>query len=283
MAAAPAWRRLLGRSHGPAFTAAACHGPLSPFASSGTAGPLALLAPQRRWWWDPDASRKHRDKKAFSRGKYLYVAGQVPVVLLETVRGVGRKGEIVKVKRGYARHRLVPNGLAVFGTWENIDMYADPALVDEAVSKTRADTARGRLPFDWVSEIRLRYIRWARDDEPSTLLEPISLWEVLEDVSDRHELDLLPGNVDFPADGIGSLGVHQVPVSLQFRNPEAAAGRYGISVEVISRQSQEDRLRREEMQRAVQESRRFELPQRALPGASGSGAFDAEGEFEEEV
>lgn len=76
---------------------------------------------------------------------------------------VGVKGQIVHVKRlravisgpsaprrGYARHHLVPNGLAAFGTWENIDMHADPGLIEDPTLKARVATQRGQLPFDWA-------------------------------------------------------------------------------------------------------------------------------------
>jgi len=230
----------------------------------------AARATQRRWWWDVDATKKKFDKPAFTNSEYCFVRGQVPIVLLQPVRGLGQKGQIVSVKRGYARHQLVPKGLAVFGTWENIDMYADPALVEDPSLKSRVQSARGRLPFDWVDEIRLVFVRWARQDHPTTLLEPIRVWEVLEELSEHHELDLLPGNIDVPEGGFGSTGFHEVPVRIAFRNPESAAGRYTLRVEVISRQSQEDQLRREEMAEAVAQSLRFELPQRALPSRDRS-------------
>merc|ERR1712113_1350845 len=144
------------------------------------------------------------------------------VVMLSSVRGVGRKGQIVNVKRGFARHHLVPKGLAVFGTWENIDSYADPTLVEDATLKARVQAERGRLPFDWVDDIRLKFVRWAREDNLASLLEPITMWDLLEEVSENHELDLLPGNVDMPEGGISDVGTHQVPVRIAFRNPESA-------------------------------------------------------------
>lgn len=216
---------------------------------------------QRRWWFDVGASRKNYDKPAYTGSRYVFVRGQVPVVMLQTVRGVGQRGQIVSVKRGFARHHLVPKGLAVFGTWENIDMYADPALVDDPSLQARAREHRGRLPFDWVDEIDLLFVRWAREDDFSVLLEPITIWDVLMELSTDHELDLLPGNLEMPEEGFSKVGEHEVAVKIAFRNPESAAGRYTIRVEIVSQQSRQDELRREEMARAVEESRRFVLPQ----------------------
>lgn len=232
---------------------------------------------QRRWWFDPDASKKNYDKPAVTGSRHLFIKREVPVVLLQAVRGLGPQGKIVNVKRGYARHFLVPKGLAVFGTWENIDQYADPALVEDPTLKARAATERGRLPFDWVSEIQLRFVRWARDDSLSSLLEPITVWEVLEQLSAEHELDLLPVNVGLPPGGIDAIGKHEVPIRMSFRNPEAAAGSYSVMVEVVSQQSLEEELRREEMQRNVEQSMRFQLPQRG-----GAATFLDGIDFEDE-
>lgn len=196
--------------------------------------------------------------------------------MLKKVKGLGEKGEIVNVKRGYARHQLVPKGLAVFGTWENIDAYADPDLVEDPAVKARVATERGRLPFDWVDDVRLQFVRWAREDELHTLLEPISVWDILQSLSTDHELDLLPTNVDLPEGLITQVGVHEVPVRIAFRSPEAAAGRYTITVEAVAQQSLQDELRREEMAKAVADSIRFQLPQRG-------GALGAMEEEEEEL
>lgn len=237
---------------------------------------------QRRWYWDHDASRKRYDKPAVTASKHIFIRAQVPVVLLQPVRGLGPTGKIVNVKRGYARHFLVPKGLAVFGTWENIDEFADPTLVDDPLTKAREVVERGRLPFDWVDEIRMRFVRWACDDRPKVLLEPISLWDVLEELSESHELDLLPGNLTMPEGGIVDVGLHEIGAKIAFRNPEAAAAKYTMLLEAVSQQSLEEELRREEMSRNVAESMRFQLPERGgavdlvggLDAEEGTGYLD---------
>ena len=42
------------------------------------------------------------------------------VILLEKVRNLGALGETVKVRSGYGRNYLIPNGLAVMATKDNI-------------------------------------------------------------------------------------------------------------------------------------------------------------------
>lgn len=259
-----AWQRFLGRSltHG----CSARHGApaLTTAWGSSEVGLGGASCQQRRWWFDVDANRRsgNWDKPAYTGTKYVFIRQHVPVVLLKNMRSLGKKGQIVNVKRGYARHQLVPKGLGLFATWENIDAYADPALVDDPTLKARIAADRGRLPFDWVDDIELEFIRWAREDALDTLLEPILVWDILQVLSADHELDLLPANVDLPAAGIATVGRHQVPVKIAFRNPESAAGRYTVDVTVVAQQSLQDELRREEMAKAVEESRRFQLRER---------------------
>ncbi|MBQ1422696.1 MAG: 50S ribosomal protein L9, partial [Firmicutes bacterium] len=42
------------------------------------------------------------------------------VILLETVRGSGKAGEVVNVSDGYARNLLIPKGLAQEATPQNM-------------------------------------------------------------------------------------------------------------------------------------------------------------------
>merc|ERR1711957_40313 len=121
---------------------------------------------------------------------------------------------------------------------------------------------RGRLPFDWVDEIKLQFVRRAREDQLSNLLEPVSVWDILQELSNSHELDLLPSNLDMPAEGLLRVGITEVPVRIAFRDPESAAGRYTMSIEVVSEQSLLEEQRRKQMAQALTESRKFSIPQR---------------------
>jgi len=53
------------------------------------------------------------------------------VVLLENVKNVGNKGEIVEVKDGYGRNFLIKTGKGVIGNKENIAM-AEKTKAEEA-------------------------------------------------------------------------------------------------------------------------------------------------------
>ncbi|MCC6644247.1 MAG: 50S ribosomal protein L9 [Polyangiaceae bacterium] len=48
------------------------------------------------------------------------MAAYLQVVLRETTKHLGKSGELVRVRPGYARNYLVPRGLAVYATEKNV-------------------------------------------------------------------------------------------------------------------------------------------------------------------
>jgi len=50
--------------------------------------------------------------------------GTIPVILLDEVVNKGNQGDIVKVKRGFARNFLIPRKLAAYATEENKEKYS---------------------------------------------------------------------------------------------------------------------------------------------------------------
>ena len=66
------------------------------------------------------------------------MATHVRVVLKEDVDNLGRSGELVRVKPGYARNYLVPRGLAALATRGNIAQIEH----EQAIAKAKADKER---------------------------------------------------------------------------------------------------------------------------------------------
>lgn len=61
------------------------------------------------------------------------------VILLEKVRNLGALGEKVKVRSGYGRNFLMPRGMAVMATKENIEKFeARRAELEQAAAATLA-------------------------------------------------------------------------------------------------------------------------------------------------
>ena len=64
------------------------------------------------------------------------------VILLEDVRGSGKSGDVVNVSDGYARNMLIPRGLAVEATPQNVKQLEKKK---EAIAKKFAEDKAAAL------------------------------------------------------------------------------------------------------------------------------------------
>lgn len=63
------------------------------------------------------------DSWRYGMGSYR-CAGSIPVLLLQSVINKGTTGEIVSVRRGFARNYLFPKKMAVYATAVNKEKYS---------------------------------------------------------------------------------------------------------------------------------------------------------------
>ena len=170
---------------------------------------------RRGFEWDPRLTKKD-GKPAITGSKHAYVASTIPVVLLRDVKGVGSKGSIVEVKRGFARNVLVPNGDAVYGTlWENVDSFADPAIIRSQHVEASTTQIHQLPPFNWLNDVEVSCLRDTSPTNPQKLSEPFTVREFMEIISLQEEFDFLPSQLDFPSEGITLIGRYTIPATLQ--------------------------------------------------------------------
>lgn len=76
------------------------------------------------------------------------MATHIHVVLTDDISNIGKSGELVRVRPGYARNYLIPRGLAIGATAENVARIEHEKKVAEArAAKTRkeAEELAGKL------------------------------------------------------------------------------------------------------------------------------------------
>ena len=66
------------------------------------------------------------------------------VILLDKIGHLGGLGDKVKVKGGFARNYLIPEGKAVMATKENIKKFDERRAEFEAKARQRRDCLQGR-------------------------------------------------------------------------------------------------------------------------------------------
>ena len=225
---------------------------------------------QRRWY--DNSLNKKTGLAVLVSGKgqghvtdYCFVARNIPVVMLKTVKGVGKQGQIVFVKRGYARHHLVPKKLAVYGSlWENVDQYADWSLMDDPSRGGMVIEERfEKQPFDWIADIKLRFVETTEEDTSPKLTKPVKAANILEELSEHHALDLLEANLTIPPGGYTSTGSYRLPIQVPFKG---SVGTYDIDVEIVSEAAiaLEEQRRLEEEAEAAAKKPSFTLDKKIL-------------------
>ena len=85
------------------------------------------------------------------------MAHHIHVVLTEDLHNVGKSGELVKVRPGFARNYLIPRGLAVSATSDNVSRIEH----EKKVAESRAQKLRGEAEqlADKLNAVKLTITR----------------------------------------------------------------------------------------------------------------------------
>ena len=131
------------------------------------------------------------------------------VILLENVKRIGSIGEIIDVKRGYARNFLIANKKALYASKENIS----------EVEKIKADLSKKdnekKKEAVQISE-RINGKEYAVNKlstENKELYGSVKPTEISKLIKDENEIDIKPSMIQ-PVSEIKSLGKFKVKISL---------------------------------------------------------------------
>ncbi|MDX9827860.1 MAG: 50S ribosomal protein L9 [Spirochaetia bacterium] len=92
------------------------------------------------------------------------------VILLEHIENLGKKGEIVNVKRGYARNYLVPRDYAIYGTPANMKRLG--SIQDELKVAEEKKLAELKNLAEKIASIKLTFVR--KVDEQGSMFGSVS-------------------------------------------------------------------------------------------------------------
>ncbi len=130
------------------------------------------------------------------------------VILLQDVDNLGTAGDIVKVKPGYARNFLIPNGLALRSSKQNVAVAVEKKRNKEAKFnrelKAQTDLA------DQLSKIELTIeVQVGEEERLFGSVSTMDIHKALEDKGidlDRHNIML--------EEPIKSLGIYHIPIKI---------------------------------------------------------------------
>ena len=128
------------------------------------------------------------------------------VILLEDVKALGKKGQIVNVSDGYARNMILPKKLGVEATSKNLN---DLKLRKANVAKEVYEAAQAFAKDLETKEIILTL----KTGEGGRTFGSVSSKEISEAAKKQLNLDIDKKKLQLP-EPIRTLGVTQVPVRL---------------------------------------------------------------------
>lgn len=108
------------------------------------------------------------------------------VILLQDVKKVGKKGEVVKVSDGYAANFLFPKKLAVNATQKAQEIKAEQdkqAKEDYEAHKQKAIELKGKIESVSV-------VLYASSGKDGKMFGAISTKEVTEELKKQHNIDI---------------------------------------------------------------------------------------------
>ncbi|XP_061674959.1 39S ribosomal protein L9, mitochondrial [Syngnathoides biaculeatus] len=125
-------------------------------------------------WWQVPLSKLGRPPRLYTRRHRIYKLVEdtkhapqekMELILTQTVPKMGGRGETVFVKKSVGRNKLLPQGLAVYASPENKQMFAEELrLLREGTSEERVQTRTGQLTVDYLKRCKLNINKMPSED-----------------------------------------------------------------------------------------------------------------------
>ncbi len=129
------------------------------------------------------------------------------VILKTTIKKLGKIGDIVTVKPGYARNYLFPNDMALRENKKNIDYYEK--IKDEIKKSEEKKLNDAKILIDKIKKLKITFDREA--DEKDQLYGSISKKEIIEYLLEK-EIKVKSDDI-LIKNQIKSIGEHKIEIS----------------------------------------------------------------------
>lgn len=131
------------------------------------------------------------------------------VILLETIHNLGQLGDKVRVRPGYGRNFLIPQGKAVFATPENVEKFeAQRAELEKAQAEA---LAKAQERADKLNTVSITIARKASGE--GKLFGSVSTIDIAEAVTETGN-ELAKQEVLLPDGPFRSIGTFEVNLQL---------------------------------------------------------------------
>ena len=131
------------------------------------------------------------------------------VILLENIKNLGKIGDAVKVKRGYARNFLIKYGKALKASKENLAIVAKKKV--ELNEKNVALKKEAKKIFDLINKKSYKFSKEAKDN--NELYGSIKPKELSKAIESMDKVEIKPSQIDLSKQ-INKIGSYEAVVNL---------------------------------------------------------------------
>ena len=131
------------------------------------------------------------------------------VILLEYVKSLGKKGEIVKVSDGYAKNFVIPKKLGVEATQKNLNELKNQQKRDSILAQQRLDEAKAYGEKISKETVQLTM----KAGEGGRVFGSVSTKEIVTAAKAQFGFDIDKKKLQMP-EPIKSFGTYEIPVKL---------------------------------------------------------------------
>ena len=131
------------------------------------------------------------------------------IILLEDVKSVGKKGELVELKDGYAKNFIIPKKLGIEATNANMNNLKLQKKNEEKIAQEQLEAAQALAAEIEKMAVKLEI----KTGEGGKTFGSISSKEIAKAVSEQYGKELDKKKIQM-TDAIKTAGVHEVVVKL---------------------------------------------------------------------
>ena len=129
------------------------------------------------------------------------------VILTTNIKKLGKIGDLVEVKNGYARNFLFPNNMALRDSKKNLDYYNN--IKEEIKNKEEKKLEEAKNIIEKIKGLNIKFFKEA--DEKDQLYGSISKKEILDQFKE-NEIFIHSDDIEMK-NPIRTLGEHEISVS----------------------------------------------------------------------
>jgi len=132
------------------------------------------------------------------------------VILLKDVKNLGKKGDIIEAKDGYARNFLLPKGNAKEATKENIKLLKEKQSSE--IHRIKVELEESKKLKEQIEKLTVVFN--SKAGEQGKLFGSITSKDIAEELKKQHKISVDKRKIKIEGNNIKSIGITKVVIKL---------------------------------------------------------------------